>query len=92
MIVRCGRCGAGFDVAGPGRVACPSCGVVNDVKATRPVAAAPPPMPMVPDLPSPRVSCEDCGFTFIVGAVDTAPCPNCGKPVTVVRESEGEEA
>ena len=90
MIVRCGRCGLGFDVAGPGRVTCPSCGVVNEVKATRPVVAAPPPMPLVPDSPSPRVSCPDCAFSFIVGAVDIAPCPNCGNTVTVAYESEGE--
>jgi len=36
------------------------------------------------------VVCSDCGFSFIVGDVAAAPCPNCGTSVTV-RAEEGED-
>lgn len=89
MIVKCGRCGQGFEVPGPGRHACPACGTVNEVKnAARPVV--PPPPPPMPQTPSPRVSCPVCGFSFIVGTVEVAPCPNCGNPVAVGERNEGE--
>ena len=39
MMVRCGACRTQFDVTGPGRYSCPSCGSVNMVRG----AAAPPP-------------------------------------------------
>lgn len=77
MIVRCGRCRNGFDVPGPGRHACPACGTLNEVRAAGPVVPRPAPTP-APEAPSPRVSCPDCGFRFIVGEVAAAPCPNCG--------------
>lgn len=90
MIVRCGRCGSGFDVPGPGRHACPNCGTVNEVgAASGPISTAPPPPPVQED-PSPRVSCANCGFSFIVGKVEVAPCPNCGTPVTVGVTEEGD--
>lgn len=38
MRVRCGACGTQFEVAGPGRFACPVCGSVNVVRN----GAAPP--------------------------------------------------
>jgi Zn finger protein HypA/HybF involved in hydrogenase expression len=93
MIVRCGRCQSGFDVPGPGRHTCPTCGTLNEVRAgDATVAPSPsPPVPPEPEVPSRRVSCESCGFGFIVGAVDEAPCPNCGTPV-VVGSGEGGEA
>lgn len=90
MIVRCGRCGAQFDVPGPGMHSCPTCGTRNDVRgAAGPPPGASRPAPP-PDRPSRRVPCPDCGFSFIVGDVESAPCPNCGNPVSVPVE-EGEE-
>jgi DNA-directed RNA polymerase subunit RPC12/RpoP len=84
VIVRCGRCGTSFDVVGEGRVACPRCGTVNEVKR-RPVEQelVSPPPPAPEPVPSPRVTCPECGFRFIVGAVVAAPCPNCGAEVKV---------
>lgn len=91
MIVRCGRCRSGFDVRGPGRHACPACGTVNEVRAAAaPVVAPPPPAPVY-EAPSPRVTCGECGFSFIVGKVASAPCPNCRSTITVQQTSEGDE-
>ena len=92
MIVRCGRCGSQFEVLAPGRHACPTCGTVNEVRPAAPAGglAAPPPPPE-PEPPSPRVECPECGFAFIVGAVDVAPCPNCSSPVSVTGE-EGDQS
>lgn len=42
---------------------------------------APPPPP--PDPPSPRVSCPECSFSFIVGSIETAICPNCRAEVSL---------
>lgn len=42
---------------------------------------APPPPPR-PDPPSPRITCPDCDFSFIVGQIEVAACPNCGGEVT----------
>jgi predicted RNA-binding Zn-ribbon protein involved in translation (DUF1610 family) len=93
MIVRCGACRTQFEVAGAGRFSCPSCGSVNVVRnqtATGPAAASPyptapgtppAPPPPQPDRPSPRISCPDCAFTFIVGDIPIATCPNCGHEV-----------
>jgi hypothetical protein len=89
MMVRCGACRNQFDVPGPGRFSCPVCGSVNAVRAAPgaspppgngPTAAPPPPRP--PDPPSPRVTCSECEFTFIVGQVAEAKCPNCGAMVS----------
>jgi rRNA maturation endonuclease Nob1 len=89
MMVRCGACRNQFDVPGPGRFSCPVCGSVNAVRAAPgappppgngPTAAPPPPRP--PDPPSPRVTCSQCEFTFIVGQVAEATCPNCGSSVS----------
>lgn len=97
MIVRCGACRTQFEVAGAGRFACPSCGSVNVVRdqtATGPASAgayptAPgvPPTPPAPqpDRPSPRINCPDCAFTFIVGDIPVATCPNCGNEVQTGR-------
>jgi DNA-directed RNA polymerase subunit RPC12/RpoP len=84
VIVRCGRCQTQIEVPGPGRYACPACGTLNDIRPRAPepglvTPPAPPPEPA----PSPRVECPQCGFRFIVGQVESAPCPNCGASVTV---------
>ncbi len=90
-MVRCGACRNQFDVPGAGRFQCPVCGSVNVVRsapgadpnnpAAPPVANSSPPPPRPPDPPSPRVQCGACQFSFIVGAVATARCPNCGSDV-----------
>ena len=46
----------------------------------QPEQAAPPPPP---EVPSPRVSCAQCSFSFIVGPIRTAICPNCRAEVAV---------
>lgn len=92
MMVRCGSCRNQFDVPGPGRFTCPVCGSVNMVRAAgppsapQPVPTSAPSAPKAPDPPSPRVSCEECEFSFIVGNVETAKCPNCGAEVPTGRE------
>jgi DNA-directed RNA polymerase subunit RPC12/RpoP len=73
-----------FEAAGEGRFRCPSCGTLNEIR--EPSEAPPVREPAEPEAPSPRVSCPDCGFRFIVGDVEKAPCPNCGAPVTVTEE------
>ena len=86
MRVRCGACRTEFEVTGPGRYRCARCGSVNEVRDTGGVpgsAEAPPqPAPPPPDPPSPRVACPDCSFSFIVGQIEVATCPNCGTSVT----------
>ena len=87
MGVRCGRCGTQFLVEGAGRYPCPSCGAVNEVRpsaAPEPSLTVPPPAP-APMEPSPKVTCGECSFSFIVGDVAVAPCPNCGADVAVGR-------
>ncbi len=76
--VRCGRCQTQFAVQGPGRYPCPVCGVVNEV---RPTVDVPTHAAAAPKEVSPRRTCENCGFSFIVGDIDIAPCPNCGAAV-----------
>lgn len=100
MIVRCGACRTQFEVAGAGRFSCPACGSVNVVRnqtATAPASAADypaapgsPGAPATPpppqsDRPSPRINCPDCAFTFIVGDIAVATCPNCGFEVQTGR-------
>lgn len=95
MIVRCGACRAQFEVSGEGTYACPACGTHNAIRrqggppppdaAGGPVVPGSGPEPR-PEAPSPRVTCGECGFGFIVGDVETAPCPNCGAPVPVAEE------
>jgi len=101
MIVRCGACRTQFEVAGAGRFSCPACGSVNVVRNQTasgpapagayptapgaPVAPGGPPPPPPPERPSPRISCPDCAFTFIVGDVAVATCPNCGIEVQTGR-------
>ena len=44
---------------------------------------SPPPPPA--NVPSPRVECPECAFTFIVGEIAVATCPNCGAEVKTGR-------
>lgn len=100
MIVRCGSCRTQFDVPGPGRFGCPVCGSVNMVRSAS-EAGAPQPMPggMPPQAPptpppappSPRISCPECEFSFIVGAISVANCPNCGSEVETGYPTDGGE-
>ncbi len=92
MRARCGSCGTEVDVTGQGRFKCPTCGAVNQIPGQPGAVAgaseqAPPgglpPVPTPPAEPSPRVSCPDCSFSFIVGDVEMAVCPNCNAEVSV---------
>lgn len=101
MIVRCGACRTQFDVPGPGRFACPTCGSVNAVRAAGGPAGTPPPPPPPgygapggfatppppppPEPPSPKITCPVCEFSFIVGDIALATCPNCGAEVETGR-------
>jgi len=85
MTVGCGRCRTQFPVDGPGRYGCPACGAVNEVRPAadpEPGLMVPPPAPE-PVAASPRVTCAGCSFSFIVGDIDVASCPNCGADVPV---------
>lgn len=98
MIVRCGACRTQFDVPGAGRFTCPVCGSVNVVRAPNsgpgtlggypaapgavPNQGPPQPPPPPPETPSPRVTCPECDFSFIVGNIAVATCPNCGAEVS----------
>ena len=46
-----------------------------------PAAPPPSPPPPPPDLPSTKIECPDCGFSFIIGDIAVAPCPMCGTDV-----------
>jgi rRNA maturation endonuclease Nob1 len=83
VIVRCGRCRSEFEVLSEGRVSCPVCGTPNEVRRPEDQGLATPPPPPEPGQPSPRASCPGCGFSFIVGDVETALCPNCGAEVEI---------
>lgn len=105
MMVRCGACRNQFEVPGPGRFACPVCGSVNVVREqaggpntvggypAAPGVGGPPPPPPPPPVnrPSPRIDCPDCSFSFIVGDIAVATCPNCGAEVKTGRGSVEEE-
>lgn len=97
MRVRCGACRTQFEVAGAGRFACPVCGSVNVVRGDSapppdqgmggyPTAPAPamtpePPPTPAPAPPLPRISCPECEFSFVVGNIAVATCPNCDAEV-----------
>jgi predicted RNA-binding Zn-ribbon protein involved in translation (DUF1610 family) len=105
MMVRCGSCRTQFEVPGPGRFACPVCGSVNVVRdptggeppamggyPTAPGAApSQPPPPPPPPAPLPRIECPECDFSFIVGDIAVATCPNCGVEVRTGRGRSEEE-
>jgi len=111
MNVRCGACRTQFEVAGPGRYACPACGSVNVVRngpaGTAPAEApggypaapgalppemggAPPPPPPPPP-PMPKIECPECEFTFIIGEIAVAECPNCGAEVETGIVANGDD-
>ena len=50
-----------------------------------------PPPPPAPEPPSPKLECPECGFSFIVGDIDVATCPNCGEEVDTGRTAEDAE-
>jgi LSD1 subclass zinc finger protein len=54
-------------------------------------APPPPPPPPEPDAPMPKIKCPECDFTFIVGKIATATCPNCGNEVDTGIEEETAE-
>lgn len=54
-----------------------------------PPGTAPPPPPKE-EAPLPKVECPECGFTFVVGKIAVATCPNCSAEVeTGIEEEEG---
>lgn len=63
--------------------------VAPNVVAGGPAAQAPPPPP--PAVHTPRITCPECAFSFIVGDIAVAPCPNCGAEVRTGLGGEGEE-
>ncbi len=46
-----------------------------------PPPAYAPPSPPAPEAPSPKLTCPECEFSFIVGQIEVATCPNCGSEV-----------
>ncbi len=86
MRVRCGSCRSEVEIPGP------ACGSANEVRSPAgmppadmggPAVTPAQPPPPQPDPPSPRIACDDCGFSFIVGDIAMATCPNCGSEVAV---------
>ncbi len=55
-------------------------------------APPPPPPPPAPDAPMPKIQCPECEFTFIVGKIATATCPNCASEVETGIEPEEQES
>lgn len=51
-----------------------------------------PPPPPPPDLPSPKVECPECGFSFIVGDIEVAVCPMCSSEVPTGRGAAEQDA
>ncbi|HEU4916524.1 MAG TPA: hypothetical protein VFV13_08160 [Acidimicrobiia bacterium] len=106
MMVRCGACRNQFEVPGAGRFACPVCGSVNVVRepagsapptmggypaAPGVAGTSPPPPPPPATAPAPRIECPECSFSFIVGDIAVATCPNCGAQVRTGLGSPEEE-
>lgn len=79
----CPACGSVNQVrSGPGGGAPGPMGSPPTVPPTSRPPTAPPPPPPAPDPPSPRMTCPECDFTFIVGEIEVATCPNCGTEVS----------
>lgn len=84
-----GPAGAGAPPPGPAPGPAPGAGGsgpppnTGAMPPTQPgMAGQPQPVPQPPpDVPAPRITCDDCGFTFIVGDIAVATCPNCGAEV-----------
>lgn len=79
---------AGAPAAGP--AAAPP-GAQAGAPPQTPETPVPPPPPK-PDVPSPRIECPECEFTFIIGDVAVVQCPNCGADVETGLGGEEEEA
>lgn len=47
--------------------------------------------PRRPEQPSPRITCPECDFSFIVGSIAVATCPNCGTEVETGYEDTSEQ-
>lgn len=61
----------------PGPAGAPPPGSPPGTGGPGPGGLATPPPPPPPDPPAPKIECPECGFSFIVGAIDIATCPNC---------------
>jgi LSD1 subclass zinc finger protein len=53
----------------------------NVMPTGAPGSVPPPPPPPPPAPPLPRITCPECSFSFIVGDIVVASCPNCGAEV-----------
>jgi predicted RNA-binding Zn-ribbon protein involved in translation (DUF1610 family) len=83
----CPTCGAVNEVRGaapPGGPGAPPPGGTGAPPPGGPVVPPSEPPPVTQT--SPRVTCGECDFRFIVGDVEVAPCPNCGASVEIGRE------
>lgn len=84
----CGSVNSVRDSAGSPPPAAPSVGGYPSAPGVGPEGAGappPPPPPPAPDLPSPKVVCPNCDFSFIVGEIAVATCPNCSEEVDTGR-------
>ena len=83
----CPNCGSVNMVRGAGEgpppgagPAAPPPGYGQQPPGYPPASYAPPPPP-APEAPSPKLICPQCEFSFIVGQIEVATCPNCGSEV-----------
>jgi DNA-directed RNA polymerase subunit RPC12/RpoP len=83
----CGSVNVVRDAAGGGE-APPNMGGYPTAPGVGGVGAPPPQPPPPPVLP--KIECPDCGFTFIVGPIAFATCPNCSVEVPTGFEDESE--
>jgi len=86
MRVRCGRCRTEVEIPGPGTFVCPACGTQNQVRPPGEGLQGIRQPPLVESHPASRVTCDECSFTFAVGDIDLAICPNCRAEVKVQAE------
>ena len=88
----CGSVNAVRDANGAPTEAGPSVGGYQAGPGVEPGGGVPPPPPPPPppqpDAPMPKIACPECGFTFIVGMVASATCPNCSAEVDTGIEEE----
>lgn len=89
MIVRCGRCRAELEAAGPGEFLCPSCGTRNVIRGAPgqgtvdlgglsvPGGPGANPPPVGPPHGVRWERCPACSYRFAMGEVDRVTCPNC---------------
>jgi len=86
----CGSVNAVRDANGAEAAEAPNVGGYQAAPGVGPGGGAPPPPPPPPqpDAPMPKIACPECGFTFIVGMISTATCPNCSAEVATGIEDE----